>query len=353
MQIIYFILLLGLVIIIHELGHLLVAKAFGVYCGEFAIGMGPKLYSYQGKETVYSIRAVPIGGFVTMAGDDFEEEALPKERTLPGIHPWKRMIIMMAGVIMNFLLAWVLMSSIVMINGSVTIAPEPVIAGIMENSPAEIAGLQEGDRIVSVEYSDGTIIKPRDFYDVLNYNSLYTDERSMTVERNGALLTVTLTPLYYESEQSYLLGINIPPSTVRQIDFFDSFGYGMRYTADIVTDTISALGRIIRGIGLNQLSGPIGIFNITGEVMAQAQSFSEGVKYFFNLAAIMSANLAVFNVLPIPIMDGGRVLIILIEMIIRRPLNERLQNLLMAGSMALLLMLMVFIAYQDILNIFN
>ena len=353
MQIIYFILLLGVIILVHEIGHLLVAKFFGVYCGEFAIGMGPKLFSIKKKETTYSIRAIPIGGFVTMAGDDFEEKDIPVERTLPGIHPLKRIAIMLAGIVMNFLLAWIVMSSIIIMNGSVNLPPEPVIIGVIENSPASEAGLQEGDIIRKIEYSDGTVIHPRDFYEILNYNSLYTDERMMTIERDGKLFTIKITPAYFEKDNQYLIGIPIPPSGSKPVNFIESFQYGAIYTANVTTDTFNALTRLVRGIGLNQLSGPIGILNVTGEIMSQANSFVEGLKYFLNLVAVMSANVAIFNLLPLPIMDGGRVLITVIEMIIRKPVNKKLEQMLMLGSMALMMLLMLFVTYQDIFNIFK
>ena len=353
MQIIYFVLLLGLVILVHEIGHLVVAKLFNVYCGEFAIGMGPKLFSIKKKETTYSIRALPIGGFVTLAGDEFEDETIPKERTLPGIHPLKRIVIMLAGIAMNFLLGWLLLSSVIAMNGKIVVPPPPIIDKVMENTPAERAGLQNGDIIRQIEYSDGTIIKPDDFYDILNYNAMYTDERTITIERNGALFMLKITPEYNATENSYLIGITVPPGTIKDVSFLSSFQYGVKEAFDIAGDTVSAVGRILRGVGLKQLSGPIGIFNVTGEVMAQASSFVEGLKYFFTFAAILSINLMIMNLLPIPIMDGGRVLIIIVEMIIRKPVNKKLEQALMIGSMAILITLMIFVTYQDILNIFN
>ena len=353
MQVIYFILLIGLIILVHELGHLIVAKLFGVYCGEFALGMGPKLFSFKKKETTYSIRAVPIGGFVTMAGDDFEEEDIPFERTLSGITPLKRICIMLAGVTMNFILSIVLMTGVVLLNGGIVLPPPPVVASVMENTPASEVGLMAGDVIIKVIYSDGTIIEPKDFNEISVYNEQYHDERTIIVNRNGNILTFVLTPAFIEKENRYLMGITIPPGEKQSVNPFSAFQYGVQYTVNLAGDTLLAVTRMLRGIGLNQLSGPVGIFSMTGEVMSMANSFVEGVIYFFNLAAIMSVSLMIMNLLPIPVMDGGRVFLIIVEMIIKKPVNKKLEQNLMVGSAVLLLLLTLFITYQDIFRIFK
>ena len=354
MQIIYFILLIGLIIFVHELGHLLVAKFFGVYCAEFALGMGPKIFSFKGKETIYSIRAIPVGGFVSMAGEDSEEEEkekIPFERTLPGIAPIKRICIMLAGVAMNFILSVVLMTGVVLLNGGVVLPPPPVIETVMENTPASEAGLMAGDVIIKIVYSDGVTILPKDFNEISSYNEQYNDERTITVDRNGQILTFVITPEFNAQENRYLMGITIPPGKIQEVSVFSTLQYGVQYTVNLAGDTLKAVANMLRGVGLNQLSGPVAIYNVTGEVMSMANSFVEGVIYFFNLAAILSISLMIMNLLPIPVMDGGRVLLILIEMIIRKPVNKQLEQNLMVGSAVLLLLLTFFITYQDIFRI--
>ena len=133
MAILYFIILLSVIIIVHECGHLIAAKCFHVYCGEFSIGMGPKLWAWKGKETTFTLRALPIGGYVAMAGEEGSEfEGVPHERTIKGVSHWKQIIIMLAGVIMNFVLAWLIFASIILINGSYNIAPKAVVGGVVE-----------------------------------------------------------------------------------------------------------------------------------------------------------------------------------------------------------------------------
>ena len=163
-----FIVLLSIIVTIHEFGHFLVAKAFGVYCFEFSIGMGPAIFTRKGKETQFSIRALPIGGYVAMAGETEGDEAypnvkVPEGRRITDQKPWKKICIMLAGVAMNFLLAWVIFSMFLLHTGTFTKSSEPVIATVLENSPAEQAGLQAGDRIIKVVKEDGSSVERLEF----------------------------------------------------------------------------------------------------------------------------------------------------------------------------------------------
>ena len=171
-----FILALTAIICIHELGHLLAAKFFKVFCFEYSIGMGPRLYKHKFKETTFSIRALPIGGYVAMAGeqdlneqikDEYDVESVPFDRTLPGIAIWKRIIIFLAGIFMNFVLGYFIVVGLLMYQGSYQCDREPVLGAITEGMPAYNAGILEGDRIVRIEFEDGTVInKPKTIEDV-------------------------------------------------------------------------------------------------------------------------------------------------------------------------------------------
>ena len=158
---IIFILVLSVIIIIHEFGHLIAAKHFGVYCKEFSIGMGPVLVQKQGKETAWSIRALPIGGFVAMAGEEGEDEDddlnIPYERTINGIKPWKQIVVMAAGAIMNILLAWVIFVGLTAYQGVVSVSNGAVISSVVEESAAEKGGLQAGDEIIYVQNGEESI----------------------------------------------------------------------------------------------------------------------------------------------------------------------------------------------------
>lgn len=342
-----FIFVLGLIVLVHELGHLISAKTFNVYCKEFAIGMGPRLFSWKGKETTYSIRALPLGGFVSMLGEEgVEAEGIPFERSIKGIARWKQLIVMLSGIAMNILLAFLIFAGIHMVTGIIAVNPEPVVVGIVEGSPAQEAGLQIDDRIVRVEFSDGTFIIPKDFYQILEGIQMYHDTLIFTVDRSGKQQEITVIPRFDEAEQRYLVGITIPNPNYIEINFFDSFRYAVEDIQSMSVSMISTLSRLIRGIGLDAISGPVGIYQVASDTAEM------GFLSVLYLAAILSLNVALFNLLPIPVMDGGRSLFLIIEMILRKPLNKKLEQALMIASMLLLFLVMAFVTTQDLFRLF-
>lgn len=351
MGIIYFIVVLSVIIVIHELGHLVAAKLFHVYCYEFSLGMGPKLFAYQGKETKYTLRLIPIGGYVAMAGeqeDDMElypDIPVPANRSIKGIARWKRIIVMLAGVTMNFLMCWLIIAGILMYSGGYVKNTPPVVASVVEQSPAEVAGLQEGDVIKKVVFEDGTVIKPQSFSDISIFTQMYDGKMTYTVDRNGTLLDFTLKG---EKNQDgfYLVGIGSPQPEVVKITLLNSGYYSFDYMVDMTRSIFKSLTRLVQGNGLDQLSGPVGIYQVT------AEQASKGVPDLLLLVAMLSLNVGIFNLLPLPVLDGGRVLLILVETIIRKPLNKKFEVGIMTASMILLLALMVFATWQDITRIF-
>lgn len=346
MDFIYFVIVLGIIVFIHELGHLITAKYFGVYCREFAIGMGPRILSKKYGETVYSIRLLPLGGFVSMAGEDgVDVEEIPFERTIKGIKPYKRMIVMLAGIFMNLLLAWAIFIGMYLISGQATIAPKPIVDGVVADSPAAGAGFVYGDKILKLKFSDGTSIVPNDFYEVVQYIQLYSDETTFVIDREGEILEVLVTPEYIEEESRYYIGLKLPQPQVIQINALEAVGYGTKTMVDGVESIYSTLSRLVRGIGLKAMSGPVGIFNIT------AQSADQGIGSLILLVGILSLNVGIFNLLPIPLLDGGRVLLTGIEMILRKPLNAKVESALLTASAALMIGLMLLVTWQDILRL--
>lgn len=347
MSIIYFVIAMSAIICVHELGHLIAAKAFHVYCIEYAIGMGPKIYSKKFKETTFTIRALPVGGFVAMAGEEGNTDLdIPFSRTIKGIAPWKRIIVMVSGVVMNFILAWVIFSSILLINGAYQLSPEAVVGGVVENSPAQSAGFRTGDKIVKVTYSDGSSIQPRDFNELMLTMQTYKDEATYAVERQGQVINIKVTPIYLEAEKRYFIGINIPQGEIVKTNLFNSFGYGAEYMMDTTEDIFNALVRLVRGVGLENLSGPVGIFQVT------AQQAQQGLDSYILFIALLSLNVGIFNLLPLPIFDGGRIVITFFEMILRKPMNQKFEYAIMMVSMMLIIGLFIFVTYQDILRLF-
>ncbi len=346
MSIIYFILILSVIIIIHELGHLLTAKYFHVYCQEFSIGMGPVIYKHQGKETAFSIRALPLGGFVSMAGEEgVDDESIPFERTLKGIAWWKQVIIMAAGAIMNVLLAWILFIMVTMVQGRVVLPSEPIVAGFTEDSVAEAAGFKIGDRITKI--TSGSEVTTVDTFDDITEHISYfpKTEAVFTVERDGSETEIKLTPKYNESEDRYLAGFQADVN-VKEISLIESFQHGTTRMIDGSTAIFRSLSKLIRGIGLENLSGPVGIFQIT------AETTQNGIIPAISLIALLSLNIGIFNLLPLPVLDGGRIFMTLIEKISGRKLSERAEMVIMMIGVVLLVALMVFATWQDILRLF-
>lgn len=345
-SILAFIFVLGVIVFIHELGHLVSAKAFGVYCKEFALGMGPKIYSIKGKETEYSIRLLPLGGFVSMVGEEGVDLEVPKERSLKGIHPVKRLVVMLAGIVMNILLALIIMVSINLCNGYVVLSPQPILGDIVVDSPAELAGLKADDIVVQLKLSDGSSVVPNDFYDLVEVLQLYQNTMTFVVERKGETLELDVSPRYDESLGYYVIGVMSPKSTIKEIGFVEALSYGAKDLVDMSASMLMTLSRLVRGIGLRVISGPVGIFQVT------AQSAQMGFMSLIYLTGLLSLNVALFNLIPLPLLDGGRAVLIFIEIIIGKPVNAKIEHALMLASMALLLLLTLYVTSQDLFKLF-
>ena len=353
MTIIYFLLLLSIIICIHELGHLLAAKLFGVYCYEYSFGMGPALLQKKGKETIYSIRALPIGGFVSMAGEPDGDEAypdvvVPEGRRLTEIARWKRIIVMLAGVTMNFLLALFLFSMIFLANGSYTESPKAIVNEVVANSPAERAGFKPGDVIKEVSLEDGTSFQPDTFMDMTLFFLEYEGgTENYVVERDGQRIHLSVVPEYDAEQQRYMIGIVGGESTVTKVNFLNCWKYGLMEMGSITKLMITTLLRLFRGKGLEQLSGPVGIYNATSEYA------SLGIIAYLFLIAQLSLNVGIFNLLPLPVLDGGQVVITLAEGLIGHPINQKVKLALMGACWVLLIGLMLFVTWNDIARLFG
>lgn len=351
MSVIWFFLILGVIIIVHELGHLIAAKKFGVYCKEFSIGMGPKIWQRKKGETALSVRALPIGGYVAMAGEDDEEDDeelnIPYERTLNGIKPWKQIVVMSAGAFMNVILAWLLFIGITAYQGAVPQDPKPIISTVIENSPAEKAGFLVGDEIIRMENLEKKeILKPTNTNQILEFLQYYPGEIKYTVLREGKEIILKGTAEYHKEDNIYLIGIGYKAPEPKKITLLESIPYGTMRMVDSVKSIIDSLNKLIHGIGLNNLSGPVGIFQIT------AQTTQNGILSSLALVALLSVNVGIFNLIPIPILDGGRILIVLIEALIGRKLSEKCQNAIMMIGLFLIIGLMLFATWNDITRIF-
>lgn len=347
LNLIYFILILSAIIIVHELGHLLAAKKFGVYCKEFSIGMGPVLWQRKRGETAWSLRALPIGGFVAMAGEDGEEEDeelnIPYERTLNGIKKWKQIVVMAAGAFMNVMLAWVLFIGITAYQGQVVVETAPVVGGVLEGKAADQAGFHEGDKVIKITQGKDTS-EPQTWTDVSKFLLYHQGEMTITVERGNSTKDLTIVPYLNEETGEYMLGVKQDTTNrkVKDISILEAIPYGTEKMISSVSMIFEALGKLVQGVGLNNLSGPVGIYKVTTEIT------QEGWLSTLALVGLLSVNVGIFNLLPIPILDGGRIFILLIEALIGRKLSERVQNAVMMAGLVLLVGIMVFATWNDI-----
>ncbi len=352
MTIVYFLLLLSVIITIHEAGHLLAAKKFHVYCYEFSFGMGPLIWKKQTKETQYSIRAIPMGGYVSMAGETDGDELypdveVPDERRLINRPWWQRIIILLAGVTMNFLLAWVLFSVVYLAQGAYVESPAAVVGSVRENSPAEQAGFQAGDVILEISKEDGDSIRPKTFMDMQTFYMDGSDIVTYTVQRGSEVLDLKVTPEYSEENQAWLIGISSGDVVVKPVNLLNCWYYGAREMGDIASLMLRTIRNLFRGIGLNQLSGPVGIYQATETYAAM------GLLSLLFLMAQLSLNVGIFNLLPLPVLDGGQIVITLAECLIGKKMNEKVKLILFGATWAVLIGLMVFVTWNDISRIFG
>lgn len=343
---IIFVLVLGSIVLVHEFGHFILAKLNGVYVYEFAIGMGPKLWSKQGKETEYTIRAIPIGGFCMMAGEDVEDDDLkkiPKDKRLQAKKPWQRFLIMFFGAGNNFIFAILLLFLIGLIWGGSSM--EPVVTSVLKNSAASTSGIEAGDVILEI---NGHSISTTD--DISLYLAVADPEEASDIKiekEDGSVETYSVQPKKkkVDGETIYQYGIGMEQEVEHGI--FSAIRWTFKKTGSIFKQMgITVYYLFTGGIGLSQLSGPVGIFSIVGD---QA---STGIMNILYLVAFLSINVGFINLLPLPAFDGGHILFIIIEKIKGSPVKPETENMIHTIGLFLLMLLMVVITFNDILRLF-
>jgi regulator of sigma E protease len=343
---ILFIIILGIIVLVHEFGHFIWAKITGVYVYEFSIGMGPKIWGKKGKETDYSIRAIPIGGYCSLAGEDLDEDdskKIPKNRRLQSKNCLQRFLIMVFGPVNNFILAIILLFFIALIWGGSTM--KPVISEVESGSAAASAGLDKGDTILKI---NGHKISTSD--DISLYLALADTSKKNTIvveKGNGYEVTYKVRPkkVTVDGETSYKYGISITQEKTKGI--IASFVYTFKKTKSIFKQMFITVGYLVTGgVKLSDLSGPVGIYSIVG------QQRSAGVANIIYLLAFLSINVGFMNLLPIPAFDGGHILFIIIELIKGSPVKPEIENKIHTIFLILLMLLMVVITINDIIRLF-
>ena len=345
MTLIIFILVLGTIIFVHELGHFIFAKLMGVYVYEFSLGMGPRLFHKKGKETDYCLRLIPIGGFCSMAGEEVDEEDIkvPKKRRLQAKKPWQRFLIMFFGPGFNFIFAILLLFFVALFCGSYSY--EPIISDVNKNYPAQLAGIEKGDEIVSI---NGKKVKTTD--DATIYLTLADKKKSTTIKvkkENDDIKEYKIKPKQEkkDGETSYKYGITVKGE--KKYGFVNSIKYTVVKTGSLFKQMwITVVNLFTGGVKVNQLSGPVGIYSIVGE---QSKS---GVSNILYLMAFLSINVGFLNLIPLPAFDGGHILFIVIEKIKGSPVSPKVENMIHTVGLFLLMLLMVYITFNDILRLF-
>jgi regulator of sigma E protease len=326
------ILILGLLIFVHELGHFLVAKMVGIKVHEFALGMGPLVWSRKSGETLYSLRALPIGGFNRMAGMEPGEENDPRGFNAKSVG--QRMGVIAAGSLMNFMLAIVLF--VIFFMGIGTVSNK--IAGVLEGSPAQMAGLEPGDRIVAVDGRDTSTWEQL----TAAIRAKPEQEIQLIVNRGGEQLQVVLTTLRDEQENVGLIGVR--PS-IEKKGFFESIWLGIKLSVSLIVLIVQQLFLMIGGQVPADVAGPVGMVQIVGEAV------NFGIGTILQFAAMLSLNLGIINLFPIPALDGSRLVFLAVEGVRGRPINPEKENFLHFIGFVLLIGLMILITYQDVWRI--
>lgn len=335
MSVVYTLIIICVLVLVHEFGHFIVAKKSGVLVEEFSLGMGPRLLGWQWGETEYSIRALPIGGYVKMPGEDEESD---DPRAFCNKSVWVRMAVTFAGPLMNLLVAVMFFLVAFMYFG--TPAYDGLIGSVAEDTPAAAAGLQAGDVITSL---NGSEVNSWADVTALMAGVLPGDEVIVGYERNGEAQTLSLNAMANDEGRA-LLGVT---QGIRKADFVSSLKLGFATTVNFTVMIIQSLKDMLIGAAEVDVAGPVGMVSLVGEYA------DVGLMYLCLFAGMLSVNLGVMNLLPIPALDGARLVFLLIEAVRRKPIDRDKEAMVHMVGFVLLMTLMVVITYFDVTKLIS
>lgn len=355
------ILMLGVMVMVHEFGHFCAARLTGIPVKEFAIGFGPGLVSWNSKkyETRFFIRAIPMGGYCMFYGeDDTEEKEKDDERNLNNYPVWKRLLTILMGPVMNFVLALVVAIGIFTVVG-VDHGGEYgycVVGEVEAGSPADVGGVQPGDIFISVNGQDAKGLDGQNNLAVSGLITAYKegdDPLSVIVQRSGEEVELSLTPEYRQAEGRMMVGlvwkhIQYTPD-MQPVTIFKAAELSFNYCVESGTAILNALINMLKtGEGLEQSSGPVGIVQLIAE-----ETRDKGFLVYLELLILISVNLGLFNLLPIPGLDGSRLVFLAIEGIFRKPVPRKIEAYIHMAGYLLLIGFMLFVTFQDVGRIFK
>lgn len=354
--------MLAVLIFVHELGHFIVAKKFGIRVDEFAIGFPPKIWSFKRGETTYALNAIPFGGYVKIFGENPDEQSISgpdSGRSFVNTSKWKQASVLVSGILFNILFAWILLS-VSFMSGLTTSVNESlasyaknsrvIITMSQADSPALLAGLSGGETLVSLE-SGGNKIQASSVAEIQNFIKESNGEIIINYKRGNDLKITTVTATQGIVKDKKAIGIAMDMIGTIKLPIHKAFIEGTILTKAVVKNVAIGLYYFVfdafRGrADFSQVTGPIGIVGLVGEARTL------GVAYLMSFAAFISINLAVINIVPFPALDGGRLLFVAIEAVRRKSLNPKFANLANGIGFALLIILMLAVTYKDVAKMF-
>lgn len=338
-------LVLSIIVFIHELGHFLAAKKQRVYVSEFAVGMGPKIFSFRRKndETLYSLRLLPLGGFTAIANDKETSPDIDDDRILQNKSLMGRFLVLIMGIVFNFVLAILFL----FINGLIYGSPntDPYVGKVVDDSPAYNAGLKEGDLILRVD--DKKVSSWDDILLETHFGEVKNSFKFL-VNRDGEELTLSINPVYEENKDGEKTpSFGFTSDVKKDKGFLAALKYGFVGTFKTTVNVFNVLGKLVTGqLSVDNLSGPVGVFTVVDSMK------SNGLENIIYLIAYLSINVGIINLIPIPVFDGGRILLLLIEKIKGGKLNPKIETILNNVGAVLLILLMIYVTLNDILKLF-
>lgn len=362
MSIVIFLLILAALIFVHELGHFIVAKKFGIRVDEFAIGFPPKIWSKKYGETTYAINSIPFGGYVKIFGENPNEESMTgpdSARSFINVSRLKQAVVLVSGISFNILFAWIILSISFMSGLTTSVRdsyasyvkdPHVIIIASQTDSPARLAGFVGGETIISLE-ADGKKINTAKVEEAQNFIAKSNGAIKINYKQGNELKSATVTATEGLIEGKKAIGIAMDTVGTVRLPAHKALFEGARLTVGITENVAIGLYNFVfdafRGkADFSQVTGPVGIVGLVGEAS------SLGIVYLMSFAAFISINLAVINIIPFPALDGGRLLFVAIEAIRRKAISPKIANALNGAGFALLILLMLVVTYKDVIKMF-